>query len=341
MKVITILLFSLSLIQANTINIILPQVPKVSKVPKVNVIVPLSSTSNSTKYPTNEEILREATHKKIISFSNHIAPIIAKKKQKTDAIIPVGDIKNGQVSAYLHAPLENVSDIIKKLQSAGFKILKTFQINKKTIVTSITFTNERLIQLASQHDRGFASVLRITVDTKDNLISISNPIFILKAFMQEDYDKNIAHEILSSLHHVFKNLKESNEILKERLLSRYQFMQGLPKYKDMQVIKKGPSAKLLEKALKNKNVVYSQTLNNGTTLLGVALNKRTSNFIKKIGYQNAGLLPYPVIIQNDEVKILDPKYYIAIMYPMLKMSQFMTIATIPGAINKDIDRIFR
>ncbi len=39
--------------------------------------------------------------------------------------------------------------------------------------------------------------------------------------------------------------------------------------------------------------------------------------------------------------MLDPKYYIAVMYPMLKMSQFMKISTVPGAITKDIGKIFR
>lgn len=118
-------------------------------------------------------------------------------------------------------------------------------------------------------------------------------------------------------------------------------MQGMPKYQDMQTITKGSSKKLLASAKKSKKIVYEQKLSNGATILGVKLSKRTSKFIKKIGYQNAGLLPYPVLIEDGEVKILDPKYYIAVMYPTLKMSQFMTIATVPGAINKDIDRIFR
>ena len=39
--------------------------------------------------------------------------------------------------------------------------------------------------------------------------------------------------------------------------------------------------------------------------------------------------------------MLAPQYYIAVMYPKLKMSQFMKIATVPGAIAKDIDKVFR
>ena len=53
------------------------------------------------------------------------------------------------------------------------------------------------------------------------------------------------------------------------------------------------------------------------------------------------MLPYPILIENGKAKILDPKYYISYMYPMLKMSEFMTIATIPDAIVKDCKRVFR
>jgi len=118
-------------------------------------------------------------------------------------------------------------------------------------------------------------------------------------------------------------------------------MEGMPRYNDMVVIKKASNDALYANAKKSKKILYEQKLSNGSIMIGVKLGKRTNKFIKKTGYQNAGLLPYPVLIEDGEAKILDPKYYIAIMYPMLKMSQFMTISTVPGAINKDIDKIFR
>jgi len=118
-------------------------------------------------------------------------------------------------------------------------------------------------------------------------------------------------------------------------------MENMPYYQDMKVIAQGKNKELLEKAKKSKKVVYEQHLDNGSIVIGVKLGKRTSKFVKKIGYQNSGLLPYPVLIENGKAVILAPQYYIAIMYPMLKMSQFMKIATTPGAIGKDIDKIFR
>ena len=116
-------------------------------------------------------------------------------------------------------------------------------------------------------------------------------------------------------------------------------MSGMPHYEDMTVVASGKN--LLEKIKKNKKVLFIQKLDNGSTLIGIQLGKRTSKFTSRIGTNNAGLLPYPILIENGKAKILDPKYYISVMYPLLQMSEFMTIATIPGAIVKDCEKVLR
>lgn len=65
------------------------------------------------------------------------------------------------------------------------------------------------------------------------------------------------------------------------------------------------------------------------------------NLLKKIGVENASLLPYPVLLENGKAKILAPKYYLAISYPLLKMAQFMTISSVPSAIEKDCKKLFK
>lgn len=340
--ILTLLLLLFSLSNADTVNIKLPEVPKPVE---VTVVVPTPVeviTTGETKTKTNEEILKEfMAPKKEIKFSNHVAPVIAQVKDDVNKIVLVGQVKDGQVAAYLHAPLIAPHEVKSILESAGFRVLDTYKVDKKGIVNSVIFTNDELVKQASKTDRGFASALRVTIDKKDSLISITNPVYLMAAFMQGQYDDALAQKTLKSLRDAFGNLKNSDEKLKFRVLERYQFMQGMPKYQNMQVIKKASSAALLDKARKSKKIVYEQKLLNGSVILGVKLSKRTSKFIKKTGYKNAGLLPYPVLIENGEVKILDPKYYIAVMYPMLKMSQFMTIATVPGAISKDVDKMFR
>ena len=88
-------------------------------------------------------------------------------------------------------------------------------------------------------------------------------------------------------------------------------------------------------------VVFKLELPNGSTLVGVDLDKRTKKFVKKIGTQNAEILPYTILIEDGKATALAAKYYIAISYPMLTMGEFMTIATVPGAIEKDLEKPFK
>ena len=340
----SLLLLSLpfSFLHAQTVNINIPTVPPVPKVNAKVPEVPKSPYINTTgDYKTNAQIVKEATSERKIKFSNHVAPKLVPVVDSPNKIALVGDVKDGQVTAYLHAPYMTTKEVKETLEKNGFTILSTYKVDKKGNAESIAFTNPDIIQLASKKNRGFIASLRVTVDKKNRLISITNPIYIMSAFMQDEYDEKVATDTLKTVRNAFNDIKNSHEELKFAMLKRYQFMAGMPKYGDMQVIKKLPSTTLLKNARKSKKILFEQKLANGSTLLGVKLSKRTSKFIKKTGYQNAGLLPYPVLIENGEAKILDPKYYIAVMYPMLKMSQFMTIATVPGAIQKDIDKIFR
>jgi hypothetical protein len=316
------------------------KIPKVPEVPQITAKVPVVKTDDPNAI-SNEEILKEILAEKVVIFSDHVAPEFHEKKTDEAVVIKTGDLKNGRVPAYLHCEFLSEEEVKKNLQAAGFKVLKSYVIDKKRKVTSIVFTNKALEDAAAKKDRGFASTLRLSIDKKDKLISISNPIYVMAAFMQKDYDKNLAEKTLAQLRDAFEGLKNSDEIVKFRVLERYQFMEGMPKYEDMVLITKGNNDELLAKAKKSKKVLYEQKLSNGSIILGVELSKRTHKFVKKIGFHNSGLLPYPVLIEGGEAKILDPKYYIAMMYPMLKMSQFMKISTVPGAIGKDIDKIFR
>ncbi|MEA2092006.1 MAG: hypothetical protein U9O83_06545, partial [Campylobacterota bacterium] len=92
---------------------------------------------------------------------------------------------------------------------------------------------------------------------------------------------------------------------------------------------------------KAKNLIFKIELSSTSTLYGYALGKKTSKFVKKIGTANAGILPYCILIENGVAKALNGKYYIAVSYPQLSMSEFMKIATVPGAIEKDLQKPFK
>ena len=277
-----------------------------------------------------------------VSKPKHSTTVESKKDSGTSDI---GMTKNGRVPAYLRGAYMEASEAKKLLSDAGFKVLSTSEVDKKGLLTTIVFTNEALSKLANKKNRGFIASLRVLIDNDNKQLTVSNPLYFSRAFMQDDHDEKIAVEVLKAINKTFGDLKASKDNLKYTLLPKYQFMFAMPYYQDMiEVGDAKNSQKLLEKvkAYKGgKNLVFEQVLSKDQILIGVKLGKRTSKFINKAGTNNALLLPYPILLENGVAKILDPKYYIAISYPMLKMSQFMKISTIPGAIQNECEKLFK
>jgi len=306
------------------------------------VIITIPKVPKAIKCSSNQY---SVTSDRNIKFSKRIPPnykphsFDKKQKAKKLAHTRIGEVSNGIISAYLRGEYMSVDDVKAKLDEAGFKVLATTPINKAGNLISIIFTDNILQNMASKENKGFLASLRVLVDTKEKTISITNPLYMAKGFLQNDYDKTNANKILAKILTHFTNLKNSKDALKFQLLAKYQFMKGMPHYEDMVEVASGSD--LLEKIQNNKNVIFSQTLSNGATLIGIRLGKRTRKFTKRIGRNNAAMLPYPILIENGKAKILDPKYYISFMYPLLSMSEFMTIATVPDAMVKDCERIFK
>ena len=339
--------------ETSTVNVSVPKPTEVNvTVPSVELVVDgvkVSKTSSKLTDTSSNSVVTQEPQK---DLNNSQYEIIKGKRfppnyhakaevKKSDEKVAAGEVKNDRIAAYLQAPLMGVDEATAKLQAAGFKVIATYKIDKKGKVTSIVFSDDALVKKASKPQRGFAANMRLLVDEMTGQISISNPIYVQKAFMQDDYDDAFAKETLKRLRDNFEGLQNSKDVVKFIRLPRYKFMNGMPVYEDMKEVATGTNEALLAKAHKSKKVIFEQKLSNGSVLLGVQLSRRTTKFVKKIGYQNAELLPYPVLIEDGKALMLAPKYYIAVMYPLLSMSEFMTIATVPGAINKDIDKIFR
>jgi len=318
-----------------TINISIPKPPAVPKV--------ISVTTNGS---ANNHLDRS------IKFSKRMPPnYIASAKRYgkggkgaslSSSKKMIGEADKGRISAYLRAELLDVKTATDKLKNAGFEVIVVAPLDKKKTLISIVFTSAELKKMASKTNRGYMGTLRLLIDPKNRQISITNPLYLAKAFMQDEFNDEVPKKILVALNAEFKGLRNSMDKLKFQLLPKYQFMNGMPYFKDMEVVARGSD--LLEKLTKKKNkkkVAFQLKLDNGSVLIGVKLSKRTSKFTKKIGTNNAGMLPYPILIENGEAKILEPKYYLALMYPQLTMEQFMTIATIPGAIIKDCGKVFK
>jgi len=323
---------------SSTINVAsIQNINVVGKIVKITIPTVPKVTKSDSSYNTHTD--------RSIKFSKRVPPgyvphsFDKKRKSKSSSNTAVGQVHNGKVSAYLRGSFMSVEKAQEHLKSAGFEIIATTSVNKSKDLISIIFTDKTLQRMSNKVNRGFMSSLRLLVDSKEKHISITNPIYMAKGFLQNDFDEKNANKLLIRLVQAFQGLTNSKDALKFQLLAKYQFMNGMPKYENMVEVASGTN--LLEKLKNNDKVIFSQKLENGATLVGIRLGKRTRKFTKRIGRNNAAMLPYPILIENGKAKILDPKFYISFMYPLLTMSQFMTIATVPDAMIKDCEKVFK
>ncbi len=243
------------------------------------------------------------------------------------------------VSTYLRGAYIDEATAKSKLQAAGYTIVGEYNVLKSG--TTILFTDDALKAEAAKPNRGFAALERLYIDDVNKQITITNPIYFGKAYMQDDYNNAVFYKELQTLVAAFGELKASVDKLEFDDLSGYHFMFGMPYYTDMLEVGEGSHAELVAKAKASKEFLFELKLSENATLVGIELDKRTTKFPKKIGLQNGLVLPYMVLIEGDKAKALHGKFYIALSYPLLTMGEFMHIASIPGAIDTDLQRAFK
>ena len=243
-----------------------------------------------------------------------------------------------EVATYKIASYVDLDSAKSKLTGAGFEVVGTY---KTDAGTTVLFTNAQMKAMANKPSRGLAAVGRLLVDDERKQISIANPVYFGKAFMQKEYSHATASAELVSLQKAFGALKDSTDKWEFDGLAGYHFMVGMPYYEDMSVVGEGSTADLVAKAQKAKGTTAVVKLSDDRYVAFVEMDRRTNGFVKKIGTQNGEILPWAVLIEGGQAKALSAKYYIAISYPLLTMGEFMTIATVPGAVEVDLKKIFK
>lgn len=246
------------------------------------------------------------------------------------------------VSTYLVGEHVDVATAKERLGKAGFEVLAEYESVKdgKTIV----FTNSALKAQGAKPKRAHAAVLRLFIDDQEKKISFTNPIYFGKAFMQDAYDAAVFNAQFEAINSAFPGLVGSVDKLDSDALSGYHFMMSMPYYSDVDELGKATNSELLEKAKSYKNgnnLIFTLKLSDESYLLGYDLDKRTKKFVEKIGRTNAAVIPYCISIENGLASSLEAKYYLAVSYPLLTMTEFTTIATVPGAIKKDLTKPFK
>ncbi|MBN2815252.1 MAG: hypothetical protein JXQ67_01110 [Campylobacterales bacterium] len=282
--------------------------------------------------------------RKLLTFLASIAVLSFTACSSTAPQVANDPYNGKEVATYLIGAEMSVADAKAKLTTAGFEVVAEYEPVKKG--TTIVFTNEALKAEAAKPGRGYAAVLRLFVDKQEKMISITNPVYFGKAFMQADYNFEVYAAQLASLNAAFPGLTESADKYAYNELAGYHFMVGMPYFEEPDVLgtASATTAEAVAKAKaykKGKEIIFELKLSDNSTLLGYELGKRTKKFVNKIGRQNAAILPWVISIENGQAKALNAKYYIAISYPLLDMGGFMGIATVPGAITKDLEKAFK
>ena len=253
-------------------------------------------------------------------------------------------LEGKKINTYFIGEYVDVKNATSRLESVGFEVIASYPSVKKG--TTLVFTNNELKTEAAKPGRAYAAVLRLFIDEKEQKVSFSNPVYFGKAFMQNEYKHKVFNGALEKINKVFPDLKKSADELEYDLLAEYHFMVGMPYYNEPDLLGKvnkttDDTVSKIKKYKKGKSLIFELKLSDASTLLGYDLGKRTKKFVKKIGRANAAILPWCISIEDGQAKALNAKYYIAISYPLLDMSGFMGIATVPGAIIKDLEKALK
>jgi len=256
--------------------------------------------------------------------------------------LQAGNEPSGNISTYLQGAYMPVKDVEAKLTSAGFEVVTTFKSIKKG--KTVLFTCPTLKKEAAKSGRASIAVMRVFVDEKEQSLSITNPIYFGKAYMQKDYDHASFAKVKAKIEAVFTGLKGSKDKMEFDDLGGFHFMMGMPYYEDTEVLGQGTNSELIGKLKsykKGKNFVFELEIDSDTTLVGYKIGRGTERFAKKIGRVNAGLLPWTIVVDSGKATMLQAEYYIALTYPLLTMMEFGGIASVPGDIIKDLKKPFK
>jgi hypothetical protein len=225
----------------------------------------------------------------------------------------------------------------QNLADHGLEVLGKHHVAGSNAYTVVVYTSADLKKAAQLPERGFMGALRVLHNSINQEIVVSNPEYYMRAFLQKDYKEGMAAPVHTALVSALGTLTPTDDSLKTKKLAKYHFMMSMPYYDDFVCVGKGSTDELLKKLQTNAKdrIVFIQPLNaeGSAVLCGVGLPDDLEQFNVKLGTMgHSNLLPYMVLIENGEANILHAKFYLALSFPRLSMTEFMKIRAVPGDI---------
>lgn len=244
------------------------------------------------------------------------------------------------------------------ITNAGYKIIGEYNPASNSKQKVIIFTNNSIKKLSLEFsDRGaLGSILRIGLSEKNGktTVSISNPYYVFSAYWGSKANASQKSRMKSESNKAVKILGNSvakfGGEMSESDLAEYHYKMMMPYFTDPVELEEYSSfsegVKKIDTNLKNgkgsTKLVYKLTFpGKNIVVYGVQLKGEDgeAGFLNKIGSDHIAAMPYEIILQGKEATMLHGKYRLALYWPNLTMSQFMTIMSTPGDIEDALEAV--
>ncbi len=251
--------------------------------------------------------------------------------------------------------IEEVSkQVIEVLESNSFTILGDYHPAGKDELKIIAFTRDDIKNTVIKvKDRGaLAAVYKVGLVKANGKVTLSytNPDYILRAYLQNDYvkftskfntfskDLKTAFLSLGSDFTPFGGTVDTDDLKKYHYKMMMPYFTDPIKLKEFTTFEEG--LKIIETNLNSKKgdtkLVYKLVYKSKqVAVFGVGLENKEDGeayFLPKIGEAHVAALPYEIILQGNKATMLHGKYRIALFWPELSMGTFMKIMSTPGDI---------
>ncbi len=249
-------------------------------------------------------------------------------------------ILDGEVSAYFVSKIVSLDEIKRRLEKENFKVVSTMNIDTNT--KSVIFTSKQMIEMSNLPGRGFASYGTVTIYKNKGVSLITNPVYFGKAYLQQYAKMSILSEMQNRLIVVFNVYKYSPQRYPLDDLSSYRYKSRYPEYKNLTLLIKSSTSKLLSNFRKNtresdRSIIK---LSDDRYLLLYNFSTELNYTLKRIGSVYALLMPIPIMIDRGKAYTMNPKYYIPVHIPKIDIDELKQIASIPKQIKFKAKSLF-
>lgn len=276
-------------------------------------------------------------------------------------------LSSQKIAPYIKVSESNLSinelstKIINNLEQHSFDILGSYNPSNKESLKVITFTRKDLKNtVVKSSNRGaLAAVFKIGLvkDGEKVTVSYTNPDYILRAYLMDDYNNNtdvytkFSSDLKLSMTPIGSDFTPFGGSIKAKKLKKYHYKVMMPYFNDPVTLNEFASfeegLQIIEDNLKahkrNTKMVYKLVYaKEKVAVFGVGLydvKDGEAKFLPKIGEEHAAALPYEIILQGTKVTMLHGKYRIALHWPELTMGTFMKIMSTPGNIKKTLKEV--